>query len=196
LQSRSASELGIKFTSQPSHMLDAPAQGAAPHQGIFVGNLENDGPAIKSGKIRPDDELVSVNENLVDGMTIEEANQLIDRHVGTDQAGSVLLRFRRWEELAGRLTVKLIRNSSRHGMLGFSIVGGRGTPQGDHPIYVRTVTDESAAKNLLFKGDRIDFVNGRSLDGLSHDEAVAILKAVVGDMTLVIHRSAAVPSAS
>uniref|UniRef100_A0A1I8ICC3 PDZ/DHR/GLGF domain protein n=1 Tax=Macrostomum lignano TaxID=282301 RepID=A0A1I8ICC3_9PLAT len=184
LQSRSASELGIKFTSQPSHMLDAPAQGAAPHQGIFVSNLENDGPAIKSGK------------NSVDGMTIEEANQLIDRHVGTDQAGSVLLRFRRWEELAGRLTVKLIRNSSRHGMLGFSIVGGRGTPQGDHPIYVRTVTDESAAKNLLFKGDRIDFVNGRSLDGLSHDEAVAILKAVVGDMTLVIHRPAAVPSAS
>ena len=72
--------------------------------------------------------------------------------------------------------------------LGFSIVGGRGNPQGDLPIFVKTVFERGAAaqSGVLRPGDQIHAVDDTLLDGKTHQEAVALLKNVKGTVTLTI----------
>lgn len=70
--------------------------------------------------------------------------------------------------------------------LGFSIVGGHGSPHGDLPIYVKNVFSKGAAaeNGQLKRGDQILSVNGSSLEGLTHEEAVNILKNAKGSVIL------------
>uniref|UniRef100_A0A3P9PYV7 Multiple PDZ domain protein n=1 Tax=Poecilia reticulata TaxID=8081 RepID=A0A3P9PYV7_POERE len=72
--------------------------------------------------------------------------------------------------------------------LGFSIVGGHGSPHGDLPIYVKTVFGKGAAAEdgRLKRGDQIIAVNGQSLEGVTHEEAVGILKRTKGTVTLTV----------
>jgi len=72
--------------------------------------------------------------------------------------------------------------------LGFSIVGGRGSPQGDLPIFVKTVFERGAASEcgLLRPGDQIHAVDQVLLEGKTHQEAVALLKNAKGTVTLTI----------
>ena len=72
--------------------------------------------------------------------------------------------------------------------LGFSIVGGYGSPHGDLPIYVKTVFAKGAAAEdgRLKRGDQILAVNGETLEGVTHDQAVGILKRARGNIELTI----------
>ena len=72
--------------------------------------------------------------------------------------------------------------------LGFSIVGGHGSPHGDLPIYVKNVFSKGAAaeNGQLKRGDQILSVNGQSLEGLNHEEAVNILKNAKGSVTMSV----------
>lgn len=72
--------------------------------------------------------------------------------------------------------------------LGFSIIGGHGSPHGDLPIYVKTVFNKGAAadEGTLRRGDQILYVNSQKLEGLTHEEAVNILKNTSGVVTLGI----------
>uniref|UniRef100_A0A3B5LSB0 PDZ domain-containing protein n=1 Tax=Xiphophorus couchianus TaxID=32473 RepID=A0A3B5LSB0_9TELE len=72
--------------------------------------------------------------------------------------------------------------------LGFSIVGGFGSPHGDLPIYVKTVFSKGAAAvdGRLKRGDQILSVNGESLQAVTHEQAVTILKKQRGTVTLVV----------
>ncbi|CAC5386417.1 MPDZ [Mytilus coruscus] len=72
--------------------------------------------------------------------------------------------------------------------LGFSIVGGHGSPHGDLPIYVKSVFAQGAAsvEGNLKRGDQILSVNGQSLEGCTHEEAVNILKNAKGNVTLMV----------
>lgn len=72
--------------------------------------------------------------------------------------------------------------------LGFSIVGGHGSPHGDLPIYVKSVFSKGAAadEGSLKRGDQIISVNGQSLEGCTHDEAVSILKNTRGAVTMTV----------
>jgi multiple PDZ domain protein len=56
------------------------------------------------------------------------------------------------------------------------------------PIFVKTVFDKGAAADHggLKRGDQIQAVNGQSLEGLSHQQAVDILKSCEGSVTLEI----------
>ncbi|RZC39982.1 PDZ domain containing protein [Asbolus verrucosus] len=64
--------------------------------------------------------------------------------------------------------------------LGFSIVGGRDSPKGTMGIYVKTIFDhgQAAEMALLKGGDEILFVNGKSMKGLTHDEALSVFKNI------------------
>jgi multiple PDZ domain protein len=75
--------------------------------------------------------------------------------------------------------------------LGFSIVGGYGSPHGDLPIYVKTVFDKgaAAADGRLQRGDLIVSVNDTILEGLTHEEAVEVLKNVSGAVKLIVMTS-------
>lgn len=72
--------------------------------------------------------------------------------------------------------------------LGFSIVGGYGSPYGNLPIYVKTVFEKGAAasEGSLKRGDQILVVNGELLEGLTHQEAVLVLKNVAEKVTLSV----------
>ena len=71
--------------------------------------------------------------------------------------------------------------------LGFSIVGGLGNPQGDLPIFVKTVFERgAAAQSNLKPGDQIHAVDAVLLEGKTHQEAVALLKNAKGTVTLTI----------
>lgn len=84
--------------------------------------------------------------------------------------------------------MKLIRLQKGEQGFGFSIVGGYGSPHGDLPIYIKTVFDSgpAALEGQLRRGDKLIAVNGRSLDGATHDQAVAVLKSVQGAIELEV----------
>ncbi|KAJ8247757.1 hypothetical protein GJAV_G00249950 [Gymnothorax javanicus] len=72
--------------------------------------------------------------------------------------------------------------------LGFSVVGGFGSPHGDLPIYVKTIFNKGAASQdgRLQPGDQIIAVNGVPLEGVTHNEAVEILKRTRGTVSLTV----------
>ena len=73
------------------------------------------------------------------------------------------------------------------GGLGFSIVGGKDSPKGDLPIYIKTVSGGAAARSgKLKRGDQILSVNGTGLDGFSRDDTVNMLKSLQGQIILTI----------
>ncbi|XP_066247023.1 uncharacterized protein [Euwallacea similis] len=64
--------------------------------------------------------------------------------------------------------------------LGFSVVGGKDSPKGPIGIYVKTVFKEgqAAESGVLHEGDELLSINGKSFQGLSHLEAVALFKSI------------------
>ncbi|XP_046661733.1 uncharacterized protein LOC124354949 isoform X3 [Homalodisca vitripennis] len=64
--------------------------------------------------------------------------------------------------------------------LGFSIVGGQDSPKGSLGIFVKTVfqSGQAAENGNLREGDEIIAVNGTTLQGLTHSEAIAVFKEI------------------
>ncbi|XP_076420661.1 inaD-like protein isoform X12 [Peromyscus maniculatus bairdii] len=84
----------------------------------------------------------------------------------------------------GPRTVEIIRELSD--ALGISIAGGKGSPLGDIPIFIAMIqANGMAARTQKLKvGDRIVSINGQPLDGLSHTDAVNLLKNAFGRIIL------------
>ncbi|XP_043214428.1 uncharacterized protein LOC122377906 [Amphibalanus amphitrite] len=83
--------------------------------------------------------------------------------------------------------------------LGFSVVGGRDSPKGDMGIFVKTIfpNGQAAEESKLKEGDEIFSVNGESLRGFSHAEAIAAFKKTkTGQIVLQIGRRESVKKAS
>ena len=91
--------------------------------------------------------------------------------------------------------------------LGFSVVGGIDSPKGSMGIFIKTIFAEGQAadggqllegkpkkSNLHFSennfvGDEILSINGLSVEGLSHREAISIFKNIkTGLITLYVAR--------
>ncbi|XP_068957104.1 PDZ domain-containing protein 2-like isoform X1 [Petaurus breviceps papuanus] len=72
--------------------------------------------------------------------------------------------------------------------LGIQITGGRGSKRSPHGIIVAHVEEGGAAHRdgRLTSGDELLMINGQSLVGLSHQEAVSILRAATGLVQLVV----------
>ena len=62
--------------------------------------------------------------------------------------------------------------------LGFSVVGGADSAKGSLGIFVKRVMTEGQAAALLSEGDQILSVNGRTLQGLSHSQAISVFKVI------------------
>lgn len=73
--------------------------------------------------------------------------------------------------------------------LGFSIAGGKGSPNGDLPICIRSIANDciAAREGRIRQGDIILAVNGVSFDSITHKAAVDTLTRFHGDIILTIH---------
>jgi len=75
--------------------------------------------------------------------------------------------------------------------LGFSVVGGRDSPRGNMGIFVKSIFPGGQAAHLgnLLEGDEILTVNGRGVQGLSHQQAIQQFRNIKsGAVTIYIAR--------
>ncbi|GFS21969.1 multiple PDZ domain protein [Elysia marginata] len=178
---------------------------------VIIASLNPTGPAARSGKLRVGDKILSINGVVTDGM---DHNQVVAALRGSSsvtlhvtQGEAVSITGQRSRQVSADMTDTVLKDVNieleEDGQppqyktitlhrgpegLGFSIVGGHGSPHGDLPIYVKTVFGKGAAadEGTLARGDQILSVNGKSLEGFTHEEAVNILKNTHRVVTLGI----------
>ncbi|XP_056265013.1 multiple PDZ domain protein isoform X3 [Pseudoliparis swirei] len=180
----------------------------SPHDNVplFIATMDTDGLASKTHQLQAGDRILSVNDVSMEGMTAVQAGVLLQSATGALRlqvaAGSGGCSTKDHNDvrapssgqpsslhnhLCARTykTVTLGRGSSG---LGFSIVGGFSSPHGDLPIYIKTVFNKGAAveDGRLKRGDQIIAVNGHCLEGVTHAEAVDILKKTRGSVVLTV----------
>ncbi|NXE26874.1 MPDZ protein, partial [Ardeotis kori] len=179
---------------------------------IFIAMMHPNGLAAQTQKLRVGDRIVSICGTSTEGMTHSQAVSLLKSASGTIElqvvaGGEVsvvtgqqqdppmsslsfagLTSTSIFQDDLGPPQYKTITLDRGPDGLGFSIVGGYGSPHGDLPIYVKTVFAKGAAAEdgRLKRGDQIIAVNGQTLEGVTHEEAVAILKRTKGTVTLTV----------
>ncbi|XP_031166993.1 disks large homolog 2 isoform X21 [Sander lucioperca] len=141
--------------------------------GIFITKIIPGGAAAEDGRLRVNDCILRVNDADVCEVSHSKAVEALK------VAGSIVRLYvrRRRPMLETVIEIKLIKGPKG---LGFSIAGGVGNQHipGDNSIYVTKIIDGGAAQKdgRLQVGDRLIMVNNYSLEEVSHEEAVAILK--------------------
>ncbi|XP_074809495.1 multiple PDZ domain protein isoform X11 [Natator depressus] len=179
---------------------------------IFIAMMHPNGVAAQTQKLRVGDRIVNICGTSTEGMTHSQAVSLLKNASGTVElqvvaGGDVsVVTGQQQDPPASSLSFAALTSSSifqddlgppqyktitldrGQDGLGFSIVGGYGSPHGDLPIYVKTVFAKGAAAEdgRLKRGDQIIAVNGQSLEGVTHEEAVALLKRTKGTVTLTV----------
>uniref|UniRef100_A0A8C9ZL53 Multiple PDZ domain crumbs cell polarity complex component n=1 Tax=Sander lucioperca TaxID=283035 RepID=A0A8C9ZL53_SANLU len=200
----------VEFTKGPSDSLGISiAGGVGSPLGdipIFIAMMNPVGLAAQTQKLKIGDRIVSICGTSAEGMTHSQAVTLLKNATGTIQlqvvaGGDTTVTGPSQEQAAAGLTpscifqddlgppqYKTINLERGPDGLGFSIVGGYGSPHGDLPIYVKTVFGKGAAAEdgRLKRGDQIMAVNGQTLEGVTHEEAVGILKRTKGTVTLTV----------
>ncbi|XP_073669787.1 multiple PDZ domain protein [Paramisgurnus dabryanus] len=171
---------------------------------IFIALMNPSGLAAQTNKLQVGDRIVCICGHSAEGMTHNQAVSLLKNTTGLIQlqvvSGDPTVTGPSSEQTAGLTASSIFHDdlgppqckniSLERGPdgLGFSIVGGYGSPHGDLPIYVKTVFSKGAASEdgRLKRGDQIVAVNGQSLEGVTHEEAVGILKKTKGNVTLTV----------
>ncbi|KAL4711440.1 hypothetical protein ACJJTC_016194 [Scirpophaga incertulas] len=156
--------------------------------GIFVSHVVPGGVAARSGKLRMGDRLLKVNGNELTGVTHREAVQLL-----LQPGPSLALTVRHDPLPQGYQDLTIIKQEGEK--LGMHIKGGlngqRGNPidSNDEGVFISKINSGGAARRdgRLKVGMRLLEVNGVSLLGATHNEAVnALRQATNAPLHLVV----------
>ncbi|XP_057568772.1 inaD-like protein isoform X3 [Hippopotamus amphibius kiboko] len=177
---------------------------------VFIAMIQASGVAARTQKLKVGDRIVSINGQPLDGLSHADVVNLLKNAYGriilqvvadtNISAIAAQLENMSTGYHLGSPTAehhpedtetpppKIITLEKGSEGLGFSIVGGYGSPHGDLPIYVKTIFAKGAAADdgRLKRGDQILAVNGETLEGVTHEEAVAILKCQRGTVVLTV----------
>uniref|UniRef100_A0A8D2CM02 InaD-like protein n=1 Tax=Sciurus vulgaris TaxID=55149 RepID=A0A8D2CM02_SCIVU len=177
---------------------------------IFIAMIQASGVAARTQKLKVGDRIVSINGQPLDGLSHADVVNLLKNAYGriilqvvadtNISAIATQLENMSAGHHCGSPTAdhpsedteipppKIITLEKGSEGLGFSIVGGYGSPHGDLPIYVKTIFAKGAAADdgRLKRGDQILAVNGETLEGVTHEQAVDILKHQRGTVTLTV----------
>uniref|UniRef100_A0A452UHM0 PDZ domain-containing protein n=1 Tax=Ursus maritimus TaxID=29073 RepID=A0A452UHM0_URSMA len=177
---------------------------------IFIAMIQASGVAARTQKLKVGDRIVSINGQPLDGLSHADVVNLLKNAYGriilqvvadtNISAIATQLENMSTSYHLGSPTAehhpedtetpppKIITLEKGSEGLGFSIVGGYGSPHGDLPIYVKTIFAKGAAADdgRLKRGDQILAVNGETLEGVTHEQAVAILKRQKGTVILTV----------
>ncbi|XP_023370870.1 inaD-like protein [Otolemur garnettii] len=177
---------------------------------VFIAMIQASGVAARTQKLKVGDRIVSINGQPLEGLSHADVVNLLKNAYGHvilqvvadtnisaiatqlenlstgHRLGSPTAEHR--PEDTETPSPKIITLEKGSEGLGFSIVGGYGSPHGDLPIYVKTIFAKGAAADdgRLKRGDQILAANGKTLEGLTHEQAVAILKHQRGTVTLTV----------
>ncbi|XP_060849299.1 multiple PDZ domain protein-like isoform X1 [Rhopalosiphum padi] len=179
----------VELTKKPSKGLGLSIVGRKSGSGIFISDIVVGGAAGVDGRLMKGDQILAVN-----GQDVRNASQEEAAAVLKTATGRVILKMGRLkarsstsssdnESAASMEETRTVTMVRRMDGFGFSIVGGHG----HLPIYVKTVFSGSAADSSgLCRGDRILAVDGVSVEGMGHDQVVAMLNEAVASVTLTL----------
>nr|BAK23256.1 discs large 1 [Gryllus bimaculatus] len=164
-----------------------------PHIGddtaIYITKLIPGGAAAADGRLRVNDTILQVNDVTVVDVPHAAAVDALKR-AGNEVR--LYVRRRRQPSHVTLLEIELVKGSKG---LGFSIAGGIGNQHipGDNGIYVTKIMDGGAAQidGRLVVGDKLVAVRNtphgdKNLENVTHEEAVATLKATQERVVLLV----------
>ncbi|XP_071506436.1 disks large homolog 1-like [Diadema antillarum] len=164
-----------------------------PHIGddpsIFITKLIPGGAAAVDGRLKVNDVICKVNECEILGVSHQAAVDALKRAGNT-----VHMLIRRWPRSPSTgKTIQIDLVKGQKG-LGFSIAGGLGNQHvpNDNGIFVTKIIDGGAAQQdgRLQVGDKITAVGDNNLMEVTHEEAVAVLKATSNSVSLTVIKNA------
>ncbi|KGL84600.1 Multiple PDZ domain protein, partial [Tinamus guttatus] len=194
--------LNIELQKKPGKGLGLSIVGKRNDTGVFVSDIVKGGIADTDGRLVQGDQILTVN-----GEDVRNANQeavaallkvsmklKVDESINFPVSGSsapeVFESGQRknttTSEIQGLRTVEIKKGPADS--LGVSIAGGVGSPLGDVPIFIAMMHPNGLAAQTqkLRVGDRIVSICGTSTEGMTHSQAVSLLKSASGTVELQV----------
>jgi len=150
------------------------------NDGIIITEVYSGGQADKDGRLQPGDQILEVNGTSLRDCTNTTASQALRQTL--PKMKITVLRPSNLEYTP--IEVDLVKKPGKG--LGLSVVG-RKSGKG---VYVADIIPGGSAEadNRITKGDILISVNGQSVENLTSEEAGAILKTVMGKVSLKLRR--------
>ncbi|KAM9743986.1 uncharacterized protein pdzd2 isoform 2-T4 [Menidia menidia] len=182
---RRTRKLGVSARSAPPH--DAPdPDGKSPHA-EFSPIGEDPGPILreKGPDSAPQDRSVRPHREIAATLPTRSSGQLLE----SKSSSFISEPSNQLSDGSHIWKMHLVKNQEG---LGIHITGGRGSKRSPHGIIIAHIEEGGAIHRdgRLHAGDELLMINGQSLVGLTHQEAVDVLRSTAGLVQLVVCSSA------
>uniref|UniRef100_A0A452V1P0 Multiple PDZ domain protein n=1 Tax=Ursus maritimus TaxID=29073 RepID=A0A452V1P0_URSMA len=185
--------LTVELQKKPGKGLGLSIVGKRNDTGVFVSDIVKGGIADADGRLVQGDQILTVNGEDVRNATQEAVAALLKMSEGSLSSFTFPLSGSSTSE---SLESSLKKNACKIGLvfsgptdsLGISIAGGVGSPLGDVPIFIAMMHPNGVAAQTqkLRVGDRIVTICGTSTEGMTHTQAVNLLKNAPGSIEMQV----------